>query len=239
MFQNYNNNSVDNFHLCLHDNYLNILNKHQIYHIQYNEIKNCLVQLGCTDIPKRDDKKHLLLQTNENGIANLNINLNVGTYIITSEHNGLKISNIITIESKSEKEIIKNNNFTYEIEIPNYVNITCPYAYENSFYTIQSGYNGIIRLEKNQLITVQIGYKNYIFSTAYMPEYGATYLGSEYYLLPFDNSPTQHSYKYEKLNGNGLILYRNSDYTHFIYRNNCSSNVEQFGAYINKRNDLL
>ena len=172
--------------------------------------------------------------TNENGIANLNINLNVGTYIITSEHNGLKISNIITIESKSEKEVIKNNNFTYEIEIPNYVNITCPYAYENSFYTIQSGYNGIIRLEKNQLITVQIGYKNYIFSTDYMPEYGATYLGSEYYLLPFDNSPTQHSYKYEKLNGNGLILYRNSDYTHFIYRNNCSSNVEQFGAYINK-----
>ena len=175
--------------------------------------------------------------TNENGIASLNINLDVGTYIITSEHNGLKVSNTITIEPKSEKEVIKNNNFTYEIAVPNYVNITCPYAYENSAYTIQSGYNGIIRLEKNQLINIEVGYKNYIFSTDYMPEYSATYLGSEYYLLPFDNTPTQHSYKYEKLTGNGLILYRSSNYTHFIYRNNCSSNVEQFGAYIDKGMD--
>lgn len=35
--------------------------------------------------------------TNSNGIASLNINLQQGTYIITSSHNGLSISNNIYI----------------------------------------------------------------------------------------------------------------------------------------------
>ncbi|SDA52722.1 hypothetical protein SAMN02910315_01132 [Methanobrevibacter millerae] len=174
--------------------------------------------------------------TDINGMASLNINLQTGSYIITSENNGLMISNKIIITEKI-KESIKNTPFTYEIGIPNYVNVTYPYVSENSVYTIESGINGIIRMEKNQLINIQIGYKYYTFSTGYMPEYSATYLGSEYYLLPFDSSPTQHSYRYENLTGNGLILHRSANYTHFIYRNNCTSNVEQFGAYIDKGPD--
>jgi hypothetical protein len=172
--------------------------------------------------------------TDENGIASLNINLMVGTYIITSEHNGLAISNKIIIKESKIGESVKNTNFTYEIKIPNYVNVTCPYVFENSAYTIKSGIDGIIRMEKNQLIEIQIGHKNYLFSTSYMPEYSATYLGGDYYLLPFDNGQIQHSYKLEKLAGNGIILHRSLNYTHFIYRNNCSSNIEQFGAYIDK-----
>ena len=175
--------------------------------------------------------------TNENGIGSLNINLNVGTYIITTEYNGLKISNKIVIEPKSENEIIKSTNFTHEIALPNYVNVTYPYVFENSVYTLKSGINGIIKMEKYQLITIQIGYKYYTFSTNNMLEYGATYLGNEYYLLPFDNSPTQHSYTYEKLTGNGIIIHRSQNYTHLIYRNNCSSNIEQFGVYIDKGAD--
>ncbi|WP_407381457.1 carboxypeptidase-like regulatory domain-containing protein [Methanobrevibacter sp.] len=175
--------------------------------------------------------------TDENGMASLNINLIVGEYIITSQHNGLSVANKIIIEPQSEKEIIKNTNFTYEIKVPNYVNVTCPYVYENSIYSLKTGADGIIRMEKNQLINIQIENDYYTFSTGNMPEYGATYLGSEYYLLPFDNSPTQHSYKIEKLTGNGIILHRSSNYTHFIYRNNCSENVEQFGAYIDKSMD--
>ena len=171
--------------------------------------------------------------TDINGIASLNINLETGSYIITSENNGLMVSNKIII-SKKISESVANTPFTYEVKVPNYVNVTYPYVSENSVYTIKSGINGTIRMDKNQLINIQIGYKYYIFSTGYMPEYSATYLGSEYYLLPFDSSPTQHSYKYDNLKGNGLILYRSENYTHFIYRNNCSSNVEQFGAYIDK-----
>lgn len=173
--------------------------------------------------------------TNDDGIASLNINLQTGEYIITSQHDFLSISNIIKINAITPKqEVIKNTNFTYEIHVPNYVNITLPYVFSNNVYSLKDGINGIIRMEKNQLIEIQIGYKYYIYSTGYMPEYSATYLGSEYILLPFDNTPTQHSYRFEDLTGNGIILYRSLNYTHFIYRNNCSSNIEQFGAYIDK-----
>ena len=175
--------------------------------------------------------------SNENGMATLTINLNVGTYIITTEYNGLKMSNIIVINPKSENELIKSTNFTHEIAVPNYVNVTYPYVFENSVYTLKSGINGIIKMEKYQLTTIQIGYKYYTFSTNNVLEYGATYLGNEYYLLPFDNSPTQHSYTYEKLTGNGIIIHRSQNYTHLIYRNNCSSNIEQFGVYIDKGAD--
>ena len=170
--------------------------------------------------------------TNENGEVSLNINLQMGEYIITSQNNGLCISNIIKISPTSEEKI-KNTEFTYEIKIPSYVNVTFPYVY-SSGYSIKSGIDGIIRMEKELLIQIEIGYKNYFFSTSYMPEYNAEYISSEYYLLPFDNSPVQNSYKYEKLTGNGIILYRSSNYIHFIYRNNCSSNIDQFGAYLDK-----
>ena len=175
--------------------------------------------------------------TNENGIANLNINLQPGEYIITSEHNELAIANIIRIHPKIIGEKIKSTDFTYEIQVPNYVNVTFPYVYPNSVYSIKDGANGIIKMEKNQLIEIQIGYKYFIYATSNMPEYGATYLGSEYVLLPFDGITVQHSYKLEDLTGNGIILYRSQDYTHFIYKNNCSSNIEQFGAYIDKSID--
>ncbi|MBR0058639.1 MAG: adhesin [Methanobrevibacter sp.] len=175
--------------------------------------------------------------TNENGIASLNINLQPGEYIITSEHNELAISNMIRIHPKIIGEKIKSTDFTYEIQVPNYVNVTFPYVYPNSVYSIKDGVNGIIRMEKNQLIEIQIGHKYFIYATSNMPEYGATYLGSEYVLLPFDGITVQHSYKLEDLTGNGIILYRSQNYTHFIYKNNCSSNIEQFGAYIDKSID--
>ena len=174
--------------------------------------------------------------TNENGDASLNINLQPGEYIISSENNGLCISNSIKIYQQNEKEVIKNTEFTYEIKIPSYVNVTFPYVY-SSAYAIKSGIDGIIRMEKELLLEIQIGYKNYFFSTAPMPEYNAKYMGQEYYLLPFDSSPMQHSYSYEKLTGYGIILYRTSDYVNFIYRNNCTDNIEQFGAYIDKSID--
>ena len=174
--------------------------------------------------------------TNENGIAKLNINLQPGEYIITSENNNLHIANKIMIKEneKTENEIIKNTTFTYEIKLPNYVNITFPYVFENSVYSIKTGINGIIRMEKNQLLEIEIGNKTHVFATGQIPEYSAKYLGSEYWLLPFDNSSPQHSYKFENLTGNGIILQRSLNYTNIIYRNNCSSNLEQFGAYMDK-----
>ena len=175
--------------------------------------------------------------TDDNGIASLNINLLPGDYIITSQHNGLAIANAIKICPETIKEVIKNTSFEYEIKIPNYVNVTFPYVFPNSVYSIRDGINGIIRMEKNQLLEFKVGEKYYTYSTSYMPEYGAKYLGEEYQLLPFDNGEIQHSYKLEKLTGNGIIIYRSLNYTHIIYRNNCSSNIEQFGVYVDKSSD--
>ena len=175
--------------------------------------------------------------TDENGVARLNINLQTGDYIITSENNGLKISNKIKINPPTTKEAVKNTNFTYEIDVPNYVNVTIPYVFDNTVYSLKSGIDGIIRMEKNQLIEIEMGYKYYIYSTEYMPEYGAIYLGSEYVLLPFEGIETQESYNLEDLTGHGIILHRSQNYTHLIYRNNCSSNIEQFGVYIDKGPD--
>ena len=173
---------------------------------------------------------------NENGEASLNINLQPGEYIITSENRGLYIANIIKIYPQMEKEAVKNTEFTYEIKIPSYVNVTFPYVY-SSAHTIKSGKDGIIKMEKELLFEIQIGYRHYFFSTAYMPEYNAEYIGQEYYLLPFDNNPMQRSDSYENLTGHGIIMYRTSDYVNFIYRNNCTDNTEQFGAYIDRSID--
>ena len=175
--------------------------------------------------------------TDEDGMASLNINLQPGNYIITSQHNGLSIANKIKIQTETIKETVKNTTFTYEIKIPNYVNVTFPYVFPNSIYSIKDGIDGIIRMEKNQLLELNIGNHYYTYSTSYMPEYGAKYLGEEYQLLPFGNGEIQHSYKLEKLTGNGIIIYRSLNYTHIIYRNNCSSNIEQFGVYIDKSID--
>lgn len=78
-----------------------------------NEIKNCLVQLGCTDIPKRDNKKHLLLQTNEN-VNKIKFTIDNFTYEIREEDiapNTYRISRLSN--TKNETVIVelhaKNN----------------------------------------------------------------------------------------------------------------------------------
>lgn len=171
--------------------------------------------------------------TNQYGIASLNINLPQGEYVITSTYNGLSISNKIII-TDIVKKITNKTNFTYEIIIPNSQNVTIPYAYEYSYYTIKSGPEGIVRLVKNQIIDVQIGKNYYSFSTGTADDYTEGLKTYKYYLLGFDNRTVQSSYKLENLSGNGIILYTDYENLHIYYRNNCSSDFEQFGVYMDK-----
>ena len=71
------------------------------------------------------------------------------------------VMDITALKGIGEKT--KNTDFTYEIKVPNYVNVTFPYVYPNSVYSLKDGINGIIRMEKNQLIEIQIGYKYYTY----------------------------------------------------------------------------
>lgn len=172
--------------------------------------------------------------TNQYGIASLNINLPQGEYIITSAYNGLGISNKITIKDSVIKKITNKTNFTYEIIIPNSQNVTIPYAYEYAHYTVKSGVDGIVRLDKNQLIDIQIGKKYYSFTTGSAEEYASGLETYRYYLLGFDNETDQSSLKLEDLKGNGIIIYKDYNDLHIYYRNNCSSDFEQFGVYMQK-----
>ena len=171
--------------------------------------------------------------TNENGIGYLNINLNPGKYIITTSHNGLSVGNWIIINKQNDKEI-QNTEFSHEIKIPNYVNITYPYVFENSAYTLKSGINGIITMPKNQIFTITIDSNTYLFSSASISGYDTQVIGYKTYLIPFNGSEIQSNMDINKLKGYGIILYDEGDYTHIIYRNNCTNNIEQFGVMISK-----
>lgn len=172
--------------------------------------------------------------SNEYGIASLNINLPEGEYIITSTYNGLGISNKIIITNNIIKKNTNKTNFTYEIAIPNSQNVTIPYAYEYPYYTIKSGPNGIVRLDKKQLIEIQIGKNYYSYTTGFAEEYAPGLATYKYYLIGFDNETVQVSRNLEDLKGNGIIIYNEYETLHIYYRNNCSSDFEQFGVYMDK-----
>ena len=90
-------------------------------------------------------------QTNLNSIASLNINLNPGEYIITTIYNNNNVGNKIIISNDSQNNL-NEKNFTYEIAIPNYANVTIPNVVANNNYTVKSGENGIVKLPKKQNI---------------------------------------------------------------------------------------
>ena len=46
--------------------------------------------------------------------------------------------------------------YTIGVKDLNYVNVTFPYVFSNSIYSIKDGVNGIIRMEKNQLLLVKL-----------------------------------------------------------------------------------
>ena len=89
----------------------------------------------------------------------MDINLNAGTYTITTEYNGLTSKNRITVN-----EAAKPISFSHITQIPNYVNVTHEYVFQSSGYVLKSGPNGIIMMPKNELFTIKINDKEYSFS---------------------------------------------------------------------------
>lgn len=167
--------------------------------------------------------------TNKTGIATLDINLNAGTYKITTEYNGLKNTNKIQIIKK-----VKGSTFMHTTLIPNYVNVTTDYVYYNSVYSLKTGSKGIIRMPKNELFTIQIGGKTYTFSTATISGINSTLLGYKSYLIPFDGSGIQSDTKKSNLKKDGIIITRVANYTQIDYQSKTKDNVALFGFYASK-----
>lgn len=176
---------------------------------------------------KIDGKTHTKT-TNNKGIATLNLNLNSGKYKITTEYSGIKSTNKITVN-----KLIKTSSFIHTTLIPNYVNVTLPYVYPSS-YAIKTGANGIVKMPKVELFTVQVENKNYQFSTGQINGMNIIELGYQNYLIPLDGSAIKSNINKTKLQGNGIIISRMKDFTQIDYQSNTSDNVELFGFYADR-----
>ena len=167
--------------------------------------------------------------TNKNGIAMLDINLDAGNYIITTEYYGLTNKNKITIN-----KAVKPSKYVHTTLIPDYVNVTTDYAYYNSIYTLKTGFNGIIKMPKNELFIIQIGAKSHKFSTTQLDGIDSTVIGYKSHLIPFDGSEIQSNIDKSKLMGDGIIISRINGYTQIDYQSKTKDNVALFGFYASK-----
>ena len=167
--------------------------------------------------------------TDKNGIATLPISLGVGKYTITTEYDGLKSTNRITVN-----KLIKHSEFTHSFKIPNHVNVTMPYVFHNSVYSLKTGTDGIIKLPKYQYFAIQVGSSSYKFTTGRISGYDAINLGYKAYLIPFDNSGVKSDLNKNNLKGNGILIYDSGKFTEIEYRDTTNDNVEMFGIYADK-----
>ena len=168
--------------------------------------------------------------SNANGIATQTIDLTEGKYVITTEYAGLTNKNTITVT-----EGIKHSPFSHITSVPNYVNVTYPYVFHNSAYVLKTGLDGIIRMPKNDLFTIQISpTQGYLFSQAQIPGVSTTVIGYKTHLIPFDGSGIKSDYNKNNLKGNGILIYTTANHTNIEYRNTAETNNDLFGIYIDK-----
>jgi hypothetical protein len=174
-------------------------------------------------------------KSNSNGIATQIIDLPAGKYSITTEYEGLKNTNQITVKKGVAVNQVKKSEFTHITLIPNYVNVTTPYVFHNSAYSVKTGSDGIIRMPKNDIITVQISEnQSYLFSQASIPGVDSTVIGYKTHLVPFDGSGIKSDYNRANLKGDGILISTSTNYTQIEYRSTTEENTELFGLFMDQ-----
>ena len=167
--------------------------------------------------------------TNKSGIACLDLTLNPGKYSITTEYNGLKATNKITVTNA-----IKKTEFSHVTLIPNYVNITIPYVFKNAYYSLREGVNGIIKMPKTEVLSVQVGLDDYYFSTSQTTDKDTIEIGYKTYFIPFNGSGIISNFNKDQLKGDGILISKIINYTQIECRITTSNNTELFGFYADK-----
>lgn len=167
--------------------------------------------------------------TDKNGTASVDINLKSGKYNIITEYNGLKTTNHITVN-----EAIKKTEFSHVTLIPNYVNITTPYVFKNAYYSLKEGVNGIIKMPKTEILSVQVGSNDYYFSTSQTTDKDTIEIGYKTYFIPFNGSGIISNFNKAQLNGDGILISKITNYTRIECRITTNTNTELFGFYTDK-----
>lgn len=178
--------------------------------------------------------------TNNNGIASLILNLNPGTYTITTEYAGLINTNKITVNKlpkKVEEPPLKKTNFIHSTIIPNYVNVTLPYVFHNSQYSVKTGTNGTVKMPKIEVFTVQVGSNIYNFATGKTDTQDQLTMSYKSYLVPFNGLGMMCSVNKNSLTSDGIMITRLSDCTQIDYRDSTTNNAELIGVYADKSTD--
>ena len=168
--------------------------------------------------------------TDNNGRCSLDINLGVGNYNIVTEYGNLKTTNAIKVI-----KTIRTSEFTHTTLIPNYVNVTIPYVFHNSAYSLKTGFDGIVKMPKIDIFTIEVGSKFYTFSTSYIRGVDSINLAIyRNYLIPFDGGEIQKDLNKNNLKGYGILISKTSDYIQIDYRSKTSNSTELFGFYADK-----
>lgn len=167
--------------------------------------------------------------TNKNGIATLDFNLDCGKYTITTQYLELTSKNKITVN-----KVIRPAKFTHTTLIPDYVNVTLDNVFENSYYSLKTGLNGIVKMPKNEIFSVKIGDKIYLFSTVKIDGINSIVIDYKSHLVPLDGSAVKSDMNKSNLKDNGIIISRIKDFTLIDYQSDTGDNVELFGFYADK-----
>lgn len=168
--------------------------------------------------------------TDKNGIASIPIEYDVGKYTITTEYDGLKNTNQLTIN-----KAVKKTTFSHITLIPNYVNVTIPYAFHNSAYTLKTGFDGIVKMPKNEVFTIQISpTKGYIFTAEEINGLNSIAIGYKTHLIPFDGSDVKSDFNKANLKGDGVLISKNDEYTQIEVRSTTYENIEFFAVHMDK-----
>ena len=176
-------------------------------------------------------------KSNSNGIATQTIDLPAGKYTITTEYQGLRNTNQITVKKVVVTNPVKKSEFMHSTIIPNYVNVTIPYAFHNSAYTLKTGANGTVKMPKVEVFTIEIGSKVFKFATGKTNVEDTLTMEEKSYLIPLSGYGIRVCVNKESLKGNGLIITQTPTYTQIDYRDTTSDNIELFGFYADKGTD--
>ena len=189
------------------------------------------------------DKKEYKVFSDVNGIATLSQKFPVGSHTIISKYDGQEIGYQFEVyqlnptqdnnQNTKESQIsVKKTNFTHSILIPDYVNVTADYVFQNSEYTLKTGYNGIIKMPKNDIFSVVIGDNEYFFSKNSVDGQNINLLDGSCYLIPFDGSPISHKYNKNSLAGEGIVIYNEGGNNIVEYRGLSETNFDLFAVYL-------
>ena len=141
----------------------------------------------------------------------------------------------VTLKVNGNIYIIKT--FSHITSIPNYVNVTIPYAFYNSAYTLKTGINGTVKMPKIEVFTIEIASKVIRFATGPNNIGDVITMEDKSYLILFNGYGMMTSYNKDELRGEGIIITKKAESTEIEYKDLTGENIELFGFYADKNVD--